>query len=76
MTKVGDSSGSIQFGQCILNVDKDMHPQVQKVVIWHEAVHAILTHASIDHTEQMVETLAHGIIQLLQDNPESKETHE
>jgi len=43
------------------------------VTLWHEALHAILIQAGMEKlsgNEQVISVLSHGIVQVLQDNPE------
>ena len=47
-----------------------LSPATEWVNLWHETVHGILHNAGIDdHDENMVNALAHGICQVLVDNP-------
>jgi hypothetical protein len=49
-----------------------MPPDVKRAVLWHEAIHAILEHAGQpqeDSTlEGMIDAIAHGVCEVLQDN--------
>lgn len=69
----GDSRalyGDINYGRCRIRVSADMDAQVQRVTLWHEVLHGILNNAAItEHPEQLIGALAHGIIQVLNDNP-------
>jgi hypothetical protein len=63
--------GECNYERGRIRIDAGMHSQVKQVTIWHEAIHAILHGAAIgDHDEQVVDALAHGIVQVLRDNAE------
>jgi ssRNA-specific RNase YbeY (16S rRNA maturation enzyme) len=63
--------GDINFSKCRIRLDADDNAQRQHQTLWHEVLHGILHGAGIrdGHSEQQIEALAHGIIQVLQDNP-------
>ena len=46
-------------------------PDIQRVTLIHEALHAILYAAGIagDHDERVIDALAYGLVSLLRDNP-------
>jgi len=48
-----------------------MKPSIRRVTLWHEIVHGILYAAGqTDHDEVLTDAIAHGIVQVLRDNPE------
>lgn len=64
--------GDIHYGKCRIRVDADLDPQAKHLTLWHEILHGILNGAGIDsadHDEQHIDALAHGIVQVLRDNP-------
>jgi hypothetical protein len=63
--------GDINHGKCRIRLSADDDRQRQHQTLWHEILHGILHGAGIrdDHDEQQIEALAHGIIQVLRDNP-------
>lgn len=63
-------NGRIRFNSATISLAKDLAPQVERQVLWHEIVHAILTQGKIEHDERMADVLAYGILQILQDNPQ------
>lgn len=63
--------GDIDYQKCRIRVSADDDPQIQRVTLWHETLPGILHQAACaDHNEQVIDALAHGIIQALRDNPE------
>jgi hypothetical protein len=62
--------GDTDTMKCRIRVNSTMHPDVQRVTLWHEVIHGILFAAGMsDHDEQVVDALAHGLVQVLRDNP-------
>lgn len=70
--KTGDSiCGDCNTMKCLIRINKTMDPQIKRVTLWHEIVHGILfTAGMLDHDEQIVDAIAHGVVQVLRDNPE------
>lgn len=65
------ASGQIRYLKDEIALMPNLAPQAKLFVLWHEMVHGILTLAGTDdHDEQTVNKLAHGIIQVLKDNPD------
>lgn len=65
--------GHIDYTRAIieLNPDNCISPQYQGRVLWHEILHGIAEQANLelgDDEENIVDTLAKGIYQVLQDN--------
>lgn len=52
---------------------KDMPSDVKRATLWHECLHAILEHAGQPQEEStvegMIDAIAHGIVEILNDNP-------
>jgi hypothetical protein len=70
----GTLYGDINYGKCRIRIDADLDPQIKRITLWHEVLHGILNTAAIsDHDEQIIDALAHGIVQALHDNPELKD---
>jgi len=74
----GDKSlwGWVKHKPCEIYLDKDLGPQQRWVTEWHEVVHLILTQTGYtedEHREDLVDALAHGIVQVLRDNPKLRE---
>lgn len=66
----GKICGDIDAQRCRIRVDAGLHPQIQRVTLWHEVLHGILYAAGIaEHDEQQIDALAHGLVLLLRDNP-------
>ena len=63
--------GDIDTMRCHIRINADMAAPTKRVTLWHEVLHGILFAAGLsDHDEQLVDALAHGIVQVLRDNPE------
>lgn len=63
--------GWVQYRPYSIAVDANLGEQGERVVIWHEVLHAILVHAGFkdtDEHESVIEALSYGIVQVLQDN--------
>lgn len=62
-------SGNIDCEALEIRVSSEITERFKPLVIWHEVIHGILQHAGIsEHSEQHVELLAYGIMQVLRDN--------
>ena len=46
---------------------RSMPPDVKRVSLWHEIIHAIIDHAGQDHNEAWIEAVAHGVVEVLDD---------
>jgi hypothetical protein len=67
--------GLIDYGKQIIVINSGLAPQAKQVTLWHEIVHGILYNLGhINHDEVMVDSLAHGIVSVLADNPQLKGT--
>lgn len=64
--------GDIDYSKCRIRIAQESDPQIKDVTLWHEILHGILAGAAHteDHNEEHIDALAHGIIQVLRDNPE------
>lgn len=66
--------GKIDYGDCIITLsDTDgKNHQHRCITLWHEILHGITEHACLDlpqdDEEKIIDTLAKGIYQVLQDN--------
>ncbi len=67
----GSLCGDFSFSRARIRINADDDPQCQVVTLWHEVIHGILYTAGLrDHDEQIIDALAHGLVQVLSDNPE------
>jgi len=68
----GQLYGDIDYGRCRIRICADSDPQIRRITLWHEVLHGILAAAAQteDHNEAHIDALAHGIVQVLRDNPE------
>lgn len=61
--------GQINYPQQTIEVEKNLIGTYKRMVIWHEIIHGILETAGIhEHDEQLLDAVASGIVQVLQDN--------
>lgn len=67
-------SANICYHKCKINLCKKSDPQYSRVSLWHEVLHAIVESVKLDlgkDEEKIIDTLAYGINQVIQDNKES-----
>lgn len=63
--------GHISYEDSIIYLNsKNQKHQKSCITLWHEILHGIIEHANleIENEEQVVDTLAKGVYQVLQDN--------
>lgn len=64
--------GNINWDECVIKLSSSTGMSHQKmcVVLWHEILHGLLHRVGLepDNEEQLVDLLAKGIYQVLQDN--------
>ena len=62
--------GLIDYNGQTIDTYVGLQPTVEWINIWHEVLHAILNNAGInDHNEDLLNILAHGICNVLAENP-------
>ena len=67
-------SANICYHECKINLRKKGDPQFLRVSLWHEILHAIAESAKLDlgkDEEKIIDTIAYGINQVIQDNKEN-----
>lgn len=63
--------GEVLQGQQKIRIDSEIGPEIQRVVLLHEIIHALLIHTGFsDHEEELPERLGYALDAFLQDNPE------
>jgi glutamine synthetase type III len=62
--------GNIGYTQTEILFEKEASSQMKAVVLCHEVIHGLLTHAGIEHNEQLVTVLGYGICGFIQENKE------
>ena len=63
--------GCCFVSDCRMQLRGGLKPPVRAVTLWHEIMHAILVHAGFDDPyERIVGALSHGVVGVLQENPE------
>lgn len=63
--------GHISFEDSVIKLhSKNQNHQKRCITLWHEILHGIAEHANLDieNEEQVIDVLAKGIYQVLQDN--------
>lgn len=66
-------AGEITYNQCDIRLAVGMPLVYEQRVLWHELWHAAFAHTGHDvfrNNEQLVDTLANVIVQVIQDNPD------
>jgi hypothetical protein len=73
-TDIPSICGDINTVECQIRLNKAMKPDIRQVTLWHEVVHGILFAAGqTDHDEVLTDAIAHGIVQVLRDNPQLRD---
>lgn len=66
--------GHISHDEQHIDVRAALQPKMKAVCLWHELIHGVLFQAGLlideGDEERVCVALSHGIVQLLQDNPE------
>jgi Zn-dependent peptidase ImmA (M78 family) len=65
-------NGSIDTEKLKIHIDSTIDEQVKRQTLWHEIIHALMHQFGLslsDHDEKMIDNLAHGICQVIRDNP-------
>lgn len=65
--------GHIDYQKSIIELNPDIQDHQKKcLTLWHEIIHGVVEHANIDlvesNEEAIVDTIAKGVYQVLQDN--------
>lgn len=69
--------GLCSYKEQQITLRPDMHPTTERIVLWHEVIHAILFQLGYnDHDEKLVDGLAHNIVSVLVENPRLNGTKE
>jgi len=70
-TAIGGHYGSIVHSESLITLTPGMGIVFQEITLWHEMLHAIMLNAGMrEQDETLILALSHGIVQVLQDNPE------
>jgi len=63
--------GIIEYAPATIQIDAGLCAQTAYITLWHEVLHGILVCAGVDeHDEQTLLALAHGVVQVLESNPD------
>lgn len=60
--------GHIIYSQPAIEIDSTCSKQVQYQTLWHEIIHGIASYMNIDLEEDAVDSISHGIVQVIRDN--------
>ena len=74
--KLKNACGDTTYAKSRIRISNDLSEGVQAVTLWHEIVHGILFGAGFYagfHDEHTIDALAHGLVDVLRDNPELRE---
>ena len=70
-TAIDGYYGTIIYAESLITLQPGMSQVQQQLTLWHELFHAMLKNAGYtEHDEQLIISLSHGIVGVLQDNPE------
>lgn len=61
-------NGRVQCQDALIELEAGLPNDVKRVALLHEAMHAILEQAGIEHSEQVIIALSYGTLALLNDN--------
>ena len=62
--------GNIKYGEGVIYVEASLTGSPRRQVLWHEILHALVVHTGRrKHDDELIDALAYGIMQVLQDNP-------
>lgn len=62
--------GLCDYKKQTITLQPDMHPMTERLVLWHELIHAMLFQLGYnEHDERLVDGLAHYVVSVLVDNP-------
>lgn len=62
--------GQIVYSESVIEMNPMMKPQHRDITLWHEMLHGMLLQGGIrEHDERILDVLAHGLVQLIKDNP-------
>ena len=76
--KLKQQCGHCDYEHARIRIHRTLDPQLKRVTLWHEIIHALLFNAGVyepEHNEQQIDALAHGIVQVLRDNPQLNALH-
>lgn len=64
--------GEICYSEGEIKVDSRSNSSLKPVILWHEMLHGILSMAGVEvaNEDQVIEAISHGIVMVLQDNPD------
>ena len=63
-------NGQIIYHRMTIELNANLPVAFQPIVLLHEAIHGVLSHAGIEHDEGTVQALGYGLVDLLRDNPD------
>lgn len=64
----GKLNGRISYSTTEISIEKKQSYQSKIITLWHEIIHALLSHADVEHDEKIAVVLGTGIVGVIQDN--------
>ncbi len=62
--------GRFVYAERRIEIDRDLDLVIRPITLLHEVLHGILQNAGLDdQPEPLVRAIAHGVVQVLRDNP-------
>lgn len=68
-----NADGAVTYNSALIEVVNGMPIEVERVVVMHEVIHAMFKGQGQNdyrHDEDLIEAVAHGVIQVIRDNPQ------
>jgi hypothetical protein len=57
--------GNIRYKDCSIQIEPDQNFQSKRVVLIHEALHAVATQGILNLSEEQIEKLAYGVAEII-----------
>ena len=64
-----DLDGEIRHSRGTIALRPGMTPEFNRVILWHEVLHAMVTNGGRELSEELVVMLAYGIVDVITNNP-------
>ncbi len=70
------ADGHHDYSNVQMRIRAELSEQVKRITLWHEIIHSGLAQANLDAPENVVDVLAHVIVQVLRDDAELRGNEE